>query len=111
MFLLSDNFSKVNKEVQLYEMIKLNEAQPQAVQSLELQAFYGQERTVKKLAAQVADIKKEFGIWSSIIGAFFGLVISLTLIHLSTKRTRKYYEIDANDCISCGRCFKYCAQN
>ena len=112
MYLLSDNFSKVNKNVQLYDAVMANETEPQAIQSLELQAFYGQEtRTVEDLATQVAEIKRNFRIYSGIIGAFFGLVIALTLINLSVKRTRKTYEIDDADCVSCGRCFKYCPQN
>jgi ferredoxin len=111
MYVLSDNFSKVNKEVQLYDMVIQNEIQPQEIQSLELQAFYGQERTVEELAEQVAGIKKEFHIYSGIIGAFIGLIIGLTLIGLSIKRTRKLYEINDANCVSCGRCFSYCPQN
>ncbi|MDR0232435.1 MAG: 4Fe-4S binding protein [Dysgonamonadaceae bacterium] len=111
MYLLSDNFSKVNKEVQLYDKVSENEIRPQEIQSLELQAFYGQGRTVEELKTQVAAIKKDFRIYSGIIGAFFGLVIALTLISLSTKRTRKLYEIDGADCVGCGRCFSYCPQN
>jgi len=112
MYMLSDDFSKVNKNVQLYEAVMQNEAEPQAIQSLELQAFYGQEiRTVEMLAEEAAEIKRDFRIYSGIIGAFFGLVIALTLINLSVKRTRKCYEIDDADCVSCGRCFKYCPQN
>ena len=111
MYLLSGNFSKVNKDVRLYDMVMANETKPQAVQSLELQSFYGQEKTVEELAAQVAEIKKDFRIYAGIIGAFFGLIIALTLINLSTKRTRKSYEIDNANCVGCGRCFKYCPQN
>ena len=111
MYLLSDNFSKVNKDVQLYDMIIQNETQPQAIQSFELQTFYGQGRTVEELTAEVEIIKKDFHIWSGIIGAFFGLVIALTLINLSTKRTRQNHEIDNANCVACGRCFKYCPQN
>jgi polyferredoxin len=112
MYILSDKFSKVNKEVQLYDMVIQNETQPQEIQSLELQAFYGQEeRTVEELTAQVAEIKKDFRIYSGIIGAFIGLVIALTLINLSVKRTRKLYEIDDANCVGCGRCFKYCPQS
>jgi len=111
MYVLSDKFSKVNKDVQLYDMVIQNETQPQEIQSLELQAFYGQGKTVEELAIQVVKIKKEFQIWSGIIGAFIGLVIGLTLINLSVKRTRKLYEIDDANCVSCGRCFKYCPQN
>ena len=110
MYLLSEKFSNVNREVQLYNMVIENETRPQAVQSLELQAFYSHEKTVEELAAQVAIIKREFKIYSLIIGAFFGLVIALTLINLSIKRTRKVYDIDVIDCVCCGRCFKYCPQ-
>ena len=63
MYLLSDKFSKVNKEVQLYNRVIQNEAQPQTIQSLELQAFYSQERTVEELAAQIAGIKNDFRIY------------------------------------------------
>ncbi|MDR2970908.1 MAG: 4Fe-4S binding protein, partial [Bacteroidales bacterium] len=99
MYLLSDNFSKVNRDVQLYDMVSPPTPQrgdsgipsSREVETLELQAFYGQQRTVEELTAQVAGIKKEFHIWSGIIGAFFGLVIALTLINLSAKRTRKLY--------------------
>jgi len=111
MYMLSDKFSKVNKDVQLYEMVIQNEIQPQEIQSLELQSFYAEEKTIEELEMQVLGIKTEFRIWSGIIGAFFGLIISLTLINLSTKRTRKLYEIDDANCVSCGRCFSYCPQN
>ncbi|MDR2907933.1 MAG: 4Fe-4S binding protein, partial [Bacteroidales bacterium] len=67
--------------------------------------------TVEELEAQVAEIKSDFHWYSRLIGAFFGLVIALALINLSIKRTRKHYEIDDANCVSCGRCFSYCPQN
>ena len=108
---LSDTFSNVHKDVQLYHMVIQDEAHVQSAQSLELEAFYSQQRTVEELAVEVARIKKEFRMGSGMMGAFWGLVISLTLIHLSTKRTRKTYEIDHANCVACGRCFGYCPQN
>jgi len=64
MYLLSDTFSKVNKDVRLYDMVMANEAEPKVIQSLELQAFYGQEtRTVEELATEVAEIKRDFRIY------------------------------------------------
>jgi polyferredoxin len=111
MYSLSNKLSKINKEVRLYNMVIENEMQPQAVQSLELQAFYGAGRFVEDLEAQVVVIKKDFRLYSSTIGAFLGLIIGLTLIGLSTKRTRKFYEIDGANCVGCGRCFGYCPQN
>jgi len=111
MYMLSEKLSRVNKDVRLYDMALDNEAKPQEVQPLELQAFYAQEKTVEELGVQVAGIKKEFRIASGITGAFFGLVIALTLINLSVKRTRKLYEIADANCVCCGRCFSYCPQN
>ena len=111
MYVLSDKFSKVNRDIQIYDIVIINETQAQEIQSLELQAFYSQEKTVEELAAKVEGIKNEFRIYSGIIGAFFGLVIGLTLINLSIKRTRKFYEIDDSNCVGCGRCFGYCPQN
>jgi polyferredoxin len=111
MFILSNKFSKMNKEVRLYDMVLENETTPQAEQSLELQAFYGAGKSVEKLEAQVALIKKDFRVYSTFIGGIFGLIIGLTLIGLSTKRKRKFYEIDRANCVGCGRCFRYCPQN
>jgi ferredoxin len=112
MSMLSEKFSKMNKDVRLYDMVLENETNPQTLQSLDLQAFYGQEEiTVEQLSTQVTEIKQNFRFYSRLIGAFFGLIIGLTLIGLSTKRTRKFYTIDDTNCICCGRCFKYCPQN
>jgi Fe-S-cluster-containing hydrogenase component 2 len=108
---MSDTFSRVIKDVRLYEMVLQNETQPQEVQSLELQAFYGQGGSIEKLTPHIEKIQQEFKLYSTIMGAFLGLVIGLTLIGLSLKRTRKHYEIDDANCVNCGRCFSYCPQN
>ncbi|MDR2910826.1 MAG: 4Fe-4S binding protein [Bacteroidales bacterium] len=108
---MSDTFSRVNKNVRLYEMVLENEISPQEVQSLELQAFYGQGGTIEELTPFVEKVKQEFKLYSTIMGMFLGLVIGFTLIGLSLKRTRKQYEIDDANCVNCGRCFSYCPQN
>ena len=111
MRMLSDTFSKVHKEVRLYEMVLENEERPQEIQSLELQAFYEQERTVENLAERVAEIKQEFRSYATIAGVFLGIVFGFSLIGLSVKRTRNQYEIDDAQCVNCARCFSYCPQN
>ena len=108
---LSDPMSQVHKTVRLYQMVLENEEQPQEIQSLELQAFYGQERTVESLAGQVTDIKRQFQFYATIAGVFLGIVFGFTLIGLSIKRTRKQYEINDAQCVNCARCFSYCPQN
>ena len=79
--------------------------------SIELEAFYGQENTIENLTEQYEIIQADFKFYSTIAGAFIGLVIGLSLINLSLKRTRKNYEIDHAACVSCARCFSYCPQN
>jgi len=108
---LSDPMSQVHKSVRLYQMVLENEEQPQEVLSLELQAFYGKERTVESLAEQVSDIKRQFRSYATIAGVFLGIVFGFTLIGLSIKRTRKQYEINDAQCVNCARCFSYCPQN
>ena len=112
MSLMSDRLSRMNEDVRLYHAVVEHQANPQPTQSLKLEAFFGQEvKTVDDLFAVSEIIKSDFRRFSRIIGGFLGLVIGLTLIGLSTKRTRKTYDIDDANCICCGRCFSYCPQN
>jgi NAD-dependent dihydropyrimidine dehydrogenase PreA subunit len=87
------------------------EANPQMELSLELEAFFKNERIVEEVAEMSARTKADFSLYSTIAGGLIGLVFGLTLISLSIKRTRKEYEIDDAECIACGKCFKYCPQN
>jgi ferredoxin len=111
MRMMSDTLSKVHKEVRLYEMVVEYEQNPQDEQSLELQAFYELGRTVESLTEQVTEIKRQFRLYAAIAGVFLGIVFGFSLIGLSTKRTRKQYEIDDAQCVNCARCFSYCPQN
>jgi len=45
---------------------------------------------------------------STLFGLFIGLVIGAKLIHLSIRRRRGQYTIDAADCVNCGRCYESC---
>jgi len=107
----SDGLSRVNKDVKLYALAVQHEAQPQDMLCLDLEAFYSHGGTYEELAVKREKIQKDFKFYSTAAGALIGLVIGLTLIGLSTKRTRKLYEIDHAACIDCGKCFGYCPQN
>ena len=108
---LSPSLASANKDVRLYEQVMLNEANPQDIQPIDVETFFAQGGTIDELSARTAEIRRQFGISSAIAGGAIGLVIGLTLIGLSVKRTRKTYEIDRAACINCGRCFGYCPQN
>ena len=108
---VSSDLSRVNKDVKLYDMVMKQEANPQDVLSLELEAFYGRDDSVESLTERYDMIQDVFSYYATIAGAIIGLVIGLTLIGLSIKRTRKQYGIDHKNCVACGRCFSYCPQN
>ncbi|GHV49249.1 hypothetical protein FACS1894181_07690 [Bacteroidia bacterium] len=108
---MSGALSRVNKNVQLYDMVVQYEQAPEEVQPLDVEVFYAQGGTLEELTARAGKIFAGFKIASAIAGALIGLVIGCTLIGLSLKRTRKTYEIDDAACVNCGRCFTYCPQN
>lgn len=105
------DLSRANKEVRLYDLVVAQEANPEGELSLELEAFYGQGRTLEDLMRTYEKIQADFSFYATIAGALIGLVLGITLINLSVKRTRKQYEIDYAACIACGKCFGYCPQN
>lgn len=107
----SGSISRVNKDVKLYDMVMAQEANPQENLNLDLEAFYGQGRTVAALKASYEKHQADFKLYSTIVGGFIGLVIGLALINLSVRRKRLHYEINPANCVSCGRCFSYCPQN
>lgn len=108
---VSGDLSRANKDVRLYDMVMQHEVDPQDILSVELEAFYGQGNTIEDLTEKYEKVQADFRLYATIAGALIGLVIGITLIGLSVKRTRKQYEIDHADCVACGRCFSYCPQN
>jgi len=107
----SSELSRANKDVRLYDMVMEYEVEPMDVLPLELEAFYGQGKSIEELTQKYEKIQVDFKLYSTIAGGLIGLVIGMALIGLSLKRTRKEYEIDHAACVDCGRCFGYCPQN
>lgn len=107
----SGELSRVHKDVRLYDMVIQHEADPQDILSVDLETFYGQGGTVETLTQTYEVIRDDFKLYATLAGGCIGLVIGITLISLSVKRSRKQYEIDTADCVACGRCFSYCPQN
>lgn len=111
MRLISSELSRAHKEVRLYDMVMQQETHPQDVLSLELEVFYGQGGTVEAITQRYEAIQRSYKRYATMAGALIGLVLGLSLIKLSVKRSRKTYEIDHGACVVCGRCFSYCPQN
>ncbi len=111
MRMASPNLSRAHKDVRLYDQVIQHEAQPEEELSLELEAFYGQGRSVEEITALYEAKVADYRFWCTIAGALMGLVIGLALIRLSVKRSRKQYKINHANCVACGQCFSYCPQN
>jgi NosR/NirI family transcriptional regulator, nitrous oxide reductase regulator len=107
----SNNFSNSHKHVRLHQMVEKHEANPQNRITKELEAYYNQGLTFEELSQQKQIVQADFKKYSTIAGAAIGLLFGLSLISLSVKRSRKYYEIEHSDCVACGKCFSYCPQN
>lgn len=108
---VSAELSRSHKDVRLYDMVMNHEREPMDVLSVELEAFYGHGETIEELTGKYEQIQNDFRLYSTVAGGLIGLVIGISLIGLSLKRTRHQYEIDTADCVACGRCFSYCPQN
>ena len=108
---VSDDLAQLNRDVRLYNEVVAFYANPQIDLSLELEAFFKNERTLEEVTERSEKTLADFRLYSTFAGGLIGLVFGLMLISLSTKRTRKTYEIDDAECIACGKCFGYCPQN
>ncbi len=108
---VSGNLSRGHKDVQLYDLAMQYEAHSGDALPVELEAFYGQGGTLEGITQRYNVVQSDFRIYAAIAGALVGLVIGLSLINLSVKRTRCQYEIDHAACVACARCFSYCPQN
>ena len=109
---VSSDLSKINKDVKLYDLVKQQEADPKDILPLELEAFYGNDNnSVENLTERYHMIQADFKHYATLTGAVIGLIIGITLVNLSIKRTRKQYEIAHKNCVACGKCFSYCPQN
>lgn len=107
----SQALSRAHKDVHLYDLIQLQEANPDMDPILEVTAFNEMGRSMEELEAQVQEVQQKFRIYGYLAGALIGFVLGFKLIRLSVKRTRKTYEIDHAACVACGKCFDYCPQN
>jgi len=71
-------------------------------------AFRNTGRPAKDLYAEAVAMHGQFAVAGTWFGAWVGLVVGVKLIHLSIRRRRTEYQPDRANCVSCGRCFRYC---
>lgn len=107
----SDALSLAHKDVYLYELLLLQEANPELEEPLEVETFHALGGDIDELKAKVDSVRNDYVLYAHLAGALIGFVIGFKLLKLSLKRGRKTYEIDMARCTLCGKCFNYCPQN
>lgn len=106
---LHDVFSRAHKDVRLAEemFIRKNYAMD-APLSIDAETFQKSGETLDGLFENARLIKEDYKKGSASTGAFLGFILGSFLIGLSINKKRKDYEPDKENCLSCGRCYKYC---
>ena len=107
-YLLHGNFSKLNKTVSLAEEIYFTPNQELTLLSIDVETFQASGKETKELYLEAKSIIKKFKVGSMLFGGFIGLILGIKLINLSINPSRKDYIPDKANCVSCGRCYKYC---
>jgi NosR/NirI family transcriptional regulator, nitrous oxide reductase regulator len=74
----------------------------------ETRAFRQTGRPVAELTTKALKLREQFSLGGRLFGAFVGLVIGAKLLSLTLSRPRPVFEPDHANCVSCGRCYRYC---
>lgn len=100
--------SKAHPDVYLSELlIKHPEMKVNPV-NLDVQTFMSSGRSLDDLVNSATIVREKFYTGSWLLGIFMGLVIAFTILNQLMFRSRKDYEPDKADCVSCGRCMDFC---
>ncbi|MGQ8337981.1 4Fe-4S binding protein [Sunxiuqinia sp. A32] len=100
--------SKMNPTVSLADELIKHPELKQNPDHIDARTFMQSGKSMDQLVVEAKEIQSQFYWGGWIIGAFLGLVIGLTLVKLSSHRSREDYQPDKTNCLSCGRCMDYC---
>lgn len=104
----SDYLAGMNQTVQTAARVYAEEQGIVQGTTEESEAFYALGEPTGGLYREAAEIKRRFGVGTTVLGGFIGLVVAWQLIAVSLRRTREHYDIDPARCVSCGRCYASC---
>lgn len=100
--------SQVNPTIVLAERMVAENTGLVEGTTLRSERFRAEGRPVRELYAEALMMRARFRTGTRFLGGFIGLIVGLSLIGLSIRRTRTGYEPDRANCLSCGRCIEYC---
>lgn len=71
-------------------------------------AFYIHEGNVEKLRNEISKLDRKLKFGSGLFGAYMSLVLVAAMIMTGRRRANDMYEVEATDCVACGRCYEWC---
>jgi NosR/NirI family nitrous oxide reductase transcriptional regulator len=101
--------SRLSDTVLLAERLSMEEAGLAEV-TVATEGFRRSKEVPHELYARALDIRTRLGRAGWFLGGFLGLVVGCRLLALSVHRRREGYAPHRGECVSCGRCFRYCPQ-
>ena len=100
--------SRSHRTVALAERVQQEDAGRFKEYSLESDAFRRTGKTRAELFREALAVRGPLRVAGGWMGAYMGLVIGVTLVQLSVRRSRRDFVPDRSDCLSCARCFRIC---
>jgi NosR/NirI family nitrous oxide reductase transcriptional regulator len=100
--------SHFSDTVQLAERLRMEELGLIESPTVETEGFRRTSETPAELYARALDIRGKLGVAGWFLGGFMGLVVWGRLLGLAVHRRRTGYEPHRGECVSCGRCFRFC---
>ena len=100
--------SKANKDVYLAELLISKPEVKSDLNNIDVQTFLSSGKSMETLVKESITIRASFKTGSTILGAFLGLVIGLTLLNQLIFRRNEDYQPNRSNCYSCARCMEYC---
>jgi formate hydrogenlyase subunit 6/NADH:ubiquinone oxidoreductase subunit I len=104
----SQPLSRLDPVVRLAEQVYLEENQLTEETTDASDAFRNTGQSPSQLFTQADQLRQRYARMGGWLGAWFGIVLSVKLVHLSVRRRREGYHPDRAGCVSCGRCFTSC---
>jgi ferredoxin len=105
---LAPTLAVVNNNVKLAREIRLEKEKGIKAVSEAAVAFYESSKTENELFEEEQFIIGRFRKGAPWVGIFLGLSLGISLLRLTIRKIRTYFEPDRGRCYSCGKCFTYC---
>ncbi len=102
--------ARTHRTTQLAGRIAKEDPENLAERTLESAAFRETGRPTEELFAEANEIERRFRYGGLFFGAFCGMAIGLKLLFQGRIPREKFYNVDREGCVSCGRCFMSCPQ-